>query len=78
VYGKEDWEADTAVWLGAARDKRLSHLRLHSGQAWLEGVSPAREMMTALRQVGLLDEVIETKEGLVEWPARLGAEDSVG
>jgi hypothetical protein len=45
---------------------------------WLVGLSPVREMMTPLRQVGLLDEVIETKEGLVEWSAGLGAEDSVG
>jgi hypothetical protein len=30
--------------------------------------------MAALRQVGLLGEVIETKEGLVVWPAGLDAE----
>jgi hypothetical protein len=35
---------------------------------WLFGLSPARETMAVL-QVGVLDEVVETKEGLVVWPA---------
>ena len=31
--------------------------------------------MAALRQVGVLDEVIEMKEGLVVWPAGMDVED---
>jgi hypothetical protein len=45
---------------------------------WLAGLSPAREAVVALRQVGVLDEVIEMAEGLVVYPAGSEAEDSVG
>jgi hypothetical protein len=48
---------------------------LHSGQAWLTGLSPAQATMAALRQPGLPDEVIQTKEGLVVYPAGMGAEE---
>ena len=36
---------------------------------------PRRETMAVLWQVGVLDEVIETKEGLVVYPAGLEAEN---
>jgi hypothetical protein len=41
---------------------------------WLIGLFPARETMAALRQVGVLDEVNETTEGLVVYPAGLVAD----
>jgi hypothetical protein len=66
---------DTAVWLDASRDEQLPPLRLHSGQAWLVGLSPAQATMAALRQPGLPDEAIKPKEGLVVYPAGLGAEE---
>jgi hypothetical protein len=37
---------------------------------------PARETMAALWQAKVLDEVIETKEGLVVYPAELEAESA--
>jgi hypothetical protein len=40
----------------------------------LAGLFPARETKAALRQAWVLDEVIETKEGLVVYPAGLEAE----
>jgi hypothetical protein len=57
VYGQERVVMDTAVWLDASEKKQLS--------PWQEGVSPAQAMMDALREVGMLDEVIQTKEGLL-------------
>jgi hypothetical protein len=58
---------DTAVWLGASENERLF--------PWQEEVSPARATMVALSEVGMLDEVMQTKEGLVVYPARMSTED---
>jgi hypothetical protein len=66
---------ETAVWLDAARNEQLLPLQLHSGQAWLAGLSPAQATMAALRQPGLPAEVIQTKERLVVYPAGLGADE---
>ena len=66
---------ETAVWLDAARAEQVPPLRLHSGQAWLAGLPPAQVTMAALRQPGLPDEVIQTKEGLVVYLVGLGAEE---
>jgi hypothetical protein len=71
VYGQEKVVMDTAVWLGAASDEQLSPVRLHSGQAWLEAVSPAQATMAVLRETGLLDEIVQTREGLVVYPVEL-------
>jgi hypothetical protein len=38
-------------------------------------IQAARKTIAALPPVGVLGEVIETKEGLVVWPAGLDAED---
>ena len=58
VYGKEDGGADTAVWL--AGSKETSH-------PWLPN-SIAHETIEALREAGILDDIIKTKEGLVMYP----------
>jgi hypothetical protein len=65
VYGQEKVVMDTAVWLGAADEEQLP--------PWLTGVSSAQVMMAALREAGLLDEIIETKEGIVVYPATMAA-----
>ena len=73
VYGKaNETGADTAVWLDVLREESIPG---NGRFPWLAGLSPARETMAALRQVGVLDEVIETKEGLVVYPAGLDAEN---
>ena len=72
VYGKEgEAGADTAVWLDVVREETVGG---NGRFPWLIGLSPARETMAALRQVGVLDEVIETTERLVVYPAGLEAE----
>jgi hypothetical protein len=79
VYGKEEGDqgkaavagSDIAAWPDAFGEGDLPQ---QIWRPWLAGLSPARETMAALRQVGLLGEVIETKEGLVVWPAGLEAE----
>jgi hypothetical protein len=75
VQGKDEGGADAAVWLDAARDEQLPPLRLHTGQAELAGLSPAQATMATLRQPGLPDEIIQTKEGLVVYPTGMGAEE---
>ena len=55
VYGKEDGGSDTAVWLGKSKDSLASD-------------SVAHQMILALREAGLLDDIIVTKEGLVVYP----------
>jgi hypothetical protein len=67
VYGEEKVVMDTAVWLGAADEEQLP--------PWLTGVSPAQVTMAALREVGMLDEVIQTKEGLVIYPGEMSTEE---
>ena len=62
--------SDIAVWLDAFDEGDLPQ---PGWRYWLFGLSPARETMAALRQVGVLDEVIETKEGLVVYPTGLEA-----
>jgi hypothetical protein len=66
VYGQEKVVKDTAVWLGAANEEPLP--------PWLAGVSSARATMAALREAGLLAEVIHPKEGLVIYPGDTSAE----
>jgi hypothetical protein len=70
VYGKEDWGADTAVWLDVLREEALS-VGGNGRFSWLAGPSPAWETMAAL------DEVVETTEGLVIYPDRLDAEEQL-
>jgi hypothetical protein len=63
VYGQGKVAMDTAVWLGASENEQLF--------PWQEGVSPAQATMAALREAGLLDEMIQTREGLIVYPAEL-------
>lgn len=59
---------DTAVWLAGRKEKK--------GQS-LPGIgqsSIAHETIEALRQAGLLDDIVVTKEGIVIYPAKLDAE----
>jgi hypothetical protein len=65
VYGQEKVVMDTAVWLDASEDKQL--------RAWQASLSPSRVTMVALREAGLLDEVAQTEEGLIVYPAKLDA-----
>jgi hypothetical protein len=69
--GKTAVSSDIAAWLDAFGEEALPQL---GWRPWLTGLSPARETMAALRQVGVLDELVETKEGLVVYPAGLEAE----
>jgi len=64
VYGKEDGGADTAVWLARSKDDPR---QVHS--------SIAHQTTEALREAGLLDDIIVTKEGLVVYPAKMGVEE---
>ena len=65
VYGKEDGGADTAVWIFSRKEET------NQPQPGIGQSSVAHEMIEALRQIGVLDEVIVTKEGLVVYPAGL-------
>jgi len=58
VYGKEDGGADTAVWLAGSKDE-------------LASASVAHQSIVALREAGLLDDIIVAKEGLVVYPTSL-------
>ena len=62
VYGKEDGRSDTAVWLGESKDEADQSL------PGIEQSSIAHETIEALREIGLLDDIIVTKEGLVAYP----------
>ena len=66
VYGKEDGGADTAVWLAESKEETGQSLRGSIGQS-----SIAHETIEALRESGLLDDIIVTKEGLVVYPSGL-------
>jgi hypothetical protein len=68
VYGQEKVVMDTAVWLDAARHEQLF--------PWQVGLSPTKTTIAALREAGLLDEVLQTREGLVAYPSKLDAAES--
>jgi hypothetical protein len=59
VYGKEGSGSDTAVWLGKSKGDLIQFQ-----------TSIAHQTIEALRQVGLLNDIIETKEGLVIYPSQ--------
>lgn len=61
VYQQEERASDAAAWLGGERDETGKR------QTGIAGMT-----VEALREVGLIDEVIQTKEGLIVYPARLG------
>lgn len=61
VYGKEDGGADTAVWLAGSKEGLGRSLIAH-------------ETIETLRKIGLLDDILITKEGLVVYPAEIEAD----
>jgi hypothetical protein len=65
VYGKEGGGADTAVWLSGRKEET------NQPQPGIGQSSVAHETIEALRQIGVLDDVIDTKEGLVVYPAEM-------
>ena len=67
VYGKEDGGADTAVWLGESKGAD-GQLLPDIGQ-----FSVAHHTIEALREIGMLDDIMMTQEGIVVYPARLDA-----
>jgi hypothetical protein len=60
VYGKEDGGADTAVWLVGGRESSSSDSVVH-------------QTIMTLRELGVLDDIIVTKEGLIVYPTELTA-----
>jgi hypothetical protein len=72
VYRKEDGGSDTAVWLAGSKEE--------TGQSH-PGIGPssiAHETIEALREIGLLDDIIATKEGIVVYLAELDAGGNQG
>jgi len=65
VYGKDEEGADTVVWLGESKDET------DQSQPGIGQSSIAHETIEALRQLGLLDDILVTKEGLVVYPAEM-------
>ena len=65
VYGKEDGGADTAVWLAESK-KEADQTQPGIGQS-----SIAHETIEALREIDLLDDVVQTKEGLIIYPPQM-------
>jgi hypothetical protein len=60
VYQQAETGSDAAAWLGGERD-----------EAGKRQVGIAGMTVEALREVGLLDEIVPTKEGLVVYPAEM-------
>jgi len=63
VYGKEEGGMDTAVWLAGGKGE---------ADQPLPGMGPtsiAHETIEALREIGVLNDILPTKEGLVVYPA---------
>lgn len=63
VYQSDERGSDAAAWLGGERDE-TGHK-----QAGIAGVT-----VEALREAGLLAEIVPTKDGLVVYPVETGAE----
>lgn len=65
VYEKDEGGSDTAVWLAKSKEETgQSHPGI--GQS-----SIAHETIEVLREIGLLDDIIVTKEGLIVYPTEL-------
>ncbi len=62
VYGKEDSGVDTAVWLTKSEIES-------------NAISVASQTIQTLRSLGLLDDLLFTKEGLIIYPRGLDAEE---
>ena len=68
VYGKDEGGADTAVWLAGGKEE-IGQSQLGIGQT-----SIAHQTIEALREIGLLNDILVTKEGLVVYPTEMDAE----
>ncbi|MGH2538589.1 MAG: hypothetical protein ACRDHL_14460, partial [Candidatus Promineifilaceae bacterium] len=68
AYKGETPAADTAAWLAPTTDER-DLTRPGIGRS-----SVASLTIEALREIGLLDDIIATREGLVVYPAGLNSE----
>lgn len=68
VYGKEDSGADTAVWLAESKEE------IGQSHPGIEQSSIAHETIEALREIGLLDDIITTRQGTVVYPMAMDAE----
>lgn len=64
VYGKDEGGADTVAWLARTKDK----------QGELQ-TSIAHKTVAALREIGLLDDIVPTRAGLVVYPVELDSGD---
>jgi hypothetical protein len=62
VYGKEDGGSDTAVWLSGRKEEA------DQPQMGIVQSSIAHETIVSLRDLGMLDDIITTKEGLIVYP----------
>ncbi len=71
VYGKDEGGSDTAVWLGVSKDDELRHGSVLA-LAGIEQQSVGHYTVEALRQFGLLDDIVETSEGVVVYPKEMG------
>jgi len=70
VYGKDEGGSDTAVWLGVSKEGELQHGSVLA----LAGIglhSVGHYTVEALRRIGVLDELVETSEGLVVYPKEM-------
>ena len=56
TYEGEMPAGDVAVWLSGSRGESINQLSI------------AQQTMTALREIGLLDELVETTEGVIQYP----------
>ena len=68
VYEKADGGMDTAVWLVGSQTETEQPV------PGLKLPSIAQETIKALREAGVLDDLIQTKEGLVVYPVALNTE----
>ena len=68
MYEKADGGMDTAVWLAGSQTETEQPV------PGLKLPSIAQETIKALREAGVLDDLIQTKEGLVVYPVALNAE----
>jgi hypothetical protein len=67
VYGKDAGGADTAVWLADVSDEEGSK------QPGTGPSSVASLTIAALREVGILDDIVSTRAGLVVYPTEMNA-----
>jgi hypothetical protein len=68
VYGNENGGADTAVWLADSKAE-VEPFWPGIGES-----STAHETIVALRKIGLLDDILVTREGVVVYPMGMDAE----